>query len=190
MLDPVLGKAFSSLTATASQKFSQGGITASASLIAGTLLGLIACLCVGLGEYLVALALLLIARFVMAVSNASARQSGDWARHHVLATCTDYLIFGAFVFFFCMSASNHGLAATLLVFAFMLMGMAYLAYLKLAARKGESMDAGYGFVGQTEMLIFMSAVCLYPAGFSFFAAFFALMCFGTAAFRMAKAVRL
>lgn len=190
MLDSFIRAPFESFLESAGQKFQQAGLNASRLTVIALILGLVACFAIGMAQYLLSLALILLTRLLSATASVMASKTGDTFRHTMIAGLADFTFFGAFVFFFTLGATGHGLAATLVVFSFLSMGMAHLVYTSLSAQKETAIRGTAGLVENSEMLIFMVAACLYPQGFSFFALFFALMCFVTAILRTAKALRL
>ncbi len=190
MLDSILRAPFESTMASAGNKFEQAGLNAYKLTISAFVLGLIACFTIGMAHYLLAITLIILTRFLSSTASFMASQTQYASHHKIIAALCDFTFFGAFVFFFTLGATGHGLAATLLVFSFLCMGMAYLSGIALSVQKETAAQETGGLVENTEMLVFMIAACLYPAGFSFFALFFALMCFVTAILRTVKAVRL
>lgn len=170
-------------------KISQHGLTANNLTLIGFALGFTGCFLVGMQLYPVGLVFLLLALLFDGLDGAVARIKGETELGAFLDMICGVVLFAAFPFFFMLSAPGHSMAAGILLFSYLVMGMINLSYDFFAQRKGAPPAKG-GLVENSEIAIFMIASCLYPPGFAGFAALFALLCLATAFIRLAATVKL
>ena len=171
-------------------KVSQSGLGATTLLIIAFVVGFTACFAAGMQLFLPAAVLVLLNRFLSGLSHAVARQTSPTDIMLFLSTFCDFLFYGAFAFFFSLAMPAHSMAAAFLIFSYLAMGMAYLGFSLYAARRGDMNTPNGGIVENAEITIFMIVCCLYPAGFSAFAALFAFLCWATAGWRVMKTLKL
>lgn len=81
------------------------------------------------------------------------------------------------------------MAAGMLLLGLLLMGMTNLAYDYFAMKNGAP-PAKSGLVETSEIALFIILSCVYPAGFSFFAAALALMSVIAAIMRASRTIKL
>lgn len=189
MLDSIIrAKALPTLDGMA-PKISQSGLTANNLTLIGFGFGFTGCFLVGMQLYPVGLLFLLLFLFFDGLDGAVARIKGETELGAFLDMICGVILYAAFPFFFMLSAPAHSMAVGILLFSYLLMGMINLSYDFFALKKGSSPAKG-GLVENAEIGIFMVACCIYPAGFSAFAALFALLCLATAFMRLAATVKL
>lgn len=189
MIDALIRPYIAGPLDTAAQKFVQGGLNANKITTIGFALGFTGCFLVGMQEYTFGLLFLLIALLLDGLDGAVARASQSTELGAYLDMMSGVILFAAFPFFFMLSAPDHSMATAILLFTFLMMGMANLAYDYFAMKKGAA-AAQSGLVESGEITIFIVLACLYPAGFSFFAAALALLSLSAAVIRIGLTVRL
>jgi phosphatidylglycerophosphate synthase len=172
-------------------KISQSGLSANKITAIRLVVGLTGCFLVALQLYPAGLVLLLVSLFLDGLDGAVARATqitefGTW--FNMISTV---VLYAAFPFFFMLSSSDgvHATAAGMLLFSFLLMGMANLSYDYFAMKNGAAPARG-GLVESSEIILFMIVSCLYAAGFSFFAAILALLSLIAAITRMVSTAKL
>lgn len=170
-------------------KVSQSGLSANHLTLIGFAFGFVGCFLVGMQLYLIGLLLLLIAMFFDGIDGAVARATVSTELGAYIDMMTSVFLFAAFPLFFMLSAGEHAMAAGILIFAYLLMGMANLSYDFFAMKKGAP-PAKTSIVETGEIIVFMILCCAYPQGFSFFAAFLALMSLAAAIIRIFFTIRL
>jgi phosphatidylserine synthase len=173
----------------AAKKIAQGGISANMLTVIGFALGFVGCFLVGMHTYTAGLLFLLLALLFDGLDGAVARATQSTELGAYLDMMSGVILFAAFPFFFMLSAPEHSMATAILLLTFLMMGMANLAYDYFAMKKGAA-PAKSGLVETGEMSVFVVLCCLYPAGFSFFAAALALISLTAAVIRMTLTVKL
>lgn len=189
MIDALIRPYIAGPLDTTAQKLVQGGLSANKITAIGFVLGFTGCFLVGMQIYLVGLLLLLIALLFDGLDGAAARASQSTELGAYLDMMSGVILFAVFPFFFMLSAPDHSMATAILLFTFLMMGMANLAYDFFAMKKGAE-PAKSGLVESGEITIFIVLSCLYPAGFSFFAAALALLSLAAAVIRIGLTVKL
>ncbi len=170
-------------------KVAESGLSANLLTIIGFVLGFTGCFLVGMHVYPAGLVFLVLALLFDGLDGAVARIKGPTELGAYLDMMSGVILFAAFPFFFMLSESGHATATAILLFSFVLMGVTNLAYDYFAMKKGAP-AAKSGIVETGEIVVFIIVSCLYPDGFSFFAAALALMSFAAAFLRMALTVKL
>lgn len=191
MLDGFIRKQIDPVMNQWAAKVLQGGLSANGLTIIAFILGFIACFAAGMQIYPLALMLIILNRFLAGLAGTVARATGITALGSYLDVVCDFSIFAAFAFFFSLGLMKMAfLTAAILIFAYMMMAVAYLGQATFTARANVLDAPKGGLVENTEITIFMIACCAYPPGFPAIAALFALLCWVTALIRIATAVRL
>ena len=190
MLDTAFKSFMSPFTQKRAERISQSGLTAAKLVLLALVIGLVACFTTALQIFPLSIILILVCRFLagMAAALDQGAQSNHLAAY--LAPLCDYTFFGAFAFFFTLAMPEHSMAAAFLVFSYLVMGMTYLSQIIVYDRMAVAEQPRSGLVETTEITIFMIICCLYPPGFSAFAALFALLCCASAIWRMAATLKL
>ena len=170
-------------------KVAQSGLSANKLTALGFLFGFAGCFLVGMHFYPLGLVLLLVSLFFDGLDGAVARVNGPTELGAYLDMMSGVLLFAMFPFFFMLSETEHALAAAILIFTYLLMGMANLSYDYFAMKKGAA-PAKSAIVETGEIVLFMVLCCLYPPGFSFFAAALALMSLAAAIIRIGLTIKL
>lgn len=183
-LDPLLDKTAGPLANT--------GLNPVYVMIFAFVLGLCGFFTVAMGSYGLGLALILIARFVDAISARGASIGDDLSDY--LRISLEWILYAAFVFFFALSATTHYMAASFLLFGYVMLSVSALAYKVIVAKHGRSDDETSlsifhpaRLVERSEILIFMVLSCLMPTFFSALAVLFGLLVLITAGGWMLKA---
>jgi phosphatidylglycerophosphate synthase len=189
MLDSLIRPRLSPVMDKVAVKVSQSGLTANQLTLIGFAFGFIGCFLIGLQLYAIALVLILIALLFDGLDGAVARASAQTELGIFLDMITGVILFAAFPFFFMLSAPEHSMAAGVLLFAMLVMGMINLSYDFFAMKKNAAPAKG-GLVELTEITLFMILCCLWPVGFSGIAAMFALMCLVTGLMRFVAIIKL
>lgn len=170
-------------------KTAQSGLTANKLTLIGFSFSLAGCFAVGMQAYPFGLLLLLIGRYLDGLAGAIARLNGTTDTGTVIDILCDYIAFGAFAFFFSLSATETMLASTIFIFSLLAMGMAYLAHAWILAKRNIAGMPRGGLVENGEMIVFMIVCCLYPPGYAAVAALFSLLCWTTAVLRFIAALQ-
>lgn len=189
MIDTLLRPRLLPVIDSMAAKTAQSGLTANKLTLMGFGLSLGGCFAVGMQAYAFGLVLLLIGRFLDGIAGSIARQNGITDFGTVLDIFCDYLVFGAFAFFFSLSATETMLASTLFIFSLLAMGMAYLAHAWILARKNVAEMPRGGLIENGEMIVFIAVCCLFPLFYAAIASLFALLCWTTAALRFIAAFK-
>jgi phosphatidylglycerophosphate synthase len=190
-IDPPLGRAGQRLAAT--------GIGADAISIGGCALGLGAALAAALGQFAVALILLIANRIADGLDGAVARATQRTDRGAFLDITLDFLVYAAVPLgFAAWNPLANALAAAFLLASYVANGSAFLAFSTMAERRGltstrQGQKSIYYLAGLAEgfeTIAFMVACCLFPAAFPILATAFAILCGLSAAGRLALGWRL
>lgn len=172
-----------------SLKVSQSGLSANKLTLIGFAFGFAGCFLVGMQMYIVGLLLILLALFFDGLDGAVARATQSTELGTYLDMMSGVALFAMFPFFFMLSETEHSMAAGILLFSFLLMGMANLSYDYFAMKKGAA-PARSAIVETGEIVLFIILCCLFPAAFSFFAAALALMSLAAAIVRIGLTIKL
>lgn len=168
----------------------QSGLSANKLTLIGLSLGLLGCFFAAMQIYALGLVFLVVSRLIDAMDGAVARTSNETNLGSFMDFFSDFVIYAAFPMFFILGAPEHALMATILLFTYVLMILAYLLHHLFALKMGATQGAVGGIVENGEMIVFMILCCVFPFAFSAFAIFFALMCLATAGLRAQKIVKL
>ncbi len=173
------------------------GVTANQVTIAGAGLGVLATLALALGQYELALWLVVLNRIADGVDGAVARCGGTSDFGGYLDIVADFIFYAAVPFAFAIADPGNAFAATFLIFSFIGTGSSFLAYAILAQRHNISTDIRgrktfYYLGGLTEgaetILLFI-AMLIWPSYFVYFAWGFGALCWITTATRIYAAYR-
>ena len=189
MLDSLIKPHLAPIMDNMAPKIAQSGLTANNLTLIGFVFGFTGCFLVGMQIYPIGLALLLLGFFFDGLDGAVARVTKETELGTFLDMISGVILFAAFPFFFMLSAPGHSMAAAILLFSYLLMGVINLSYDFFALKKGAAAAKG-GLVETSEIIVFITLCCLYPPGFSAFAAMLALMCLATAMIRLAATIKL
>lgn len=169
----------------AGQRLAARGIRADQVTISGCAISLVGALAAALGFFLTALVLLLIGRLSDGLDGAVARASRPTDRGGFLDIALDFIVYAAYpVAFACHDPVQNGLAAALLLAAFLINGTSFLAFATLAAKRGlETTAQGRksiyylaGLAEGGETILAFSLFCLFPKAFAWIAYGFAALC--------------
>lgn len=169
------------------------GISADQITLAGFAIGLLAAALISQRAYLAGLALLLLSRLCDGLDGAVARQTCCTDRGGFLDITLDFIFYAAIVLAFAVAEpSANALPAAVLLAGFMGTGSSFLAFAVIAAKRHMA-SAVYptksfyflgGLTEATETLLFLTAMCLWPAQFALLAWVFAGLCAVTTAARL------
>jgi len=172
------------------------GITANAVTLTALALGLLAALLVALGWTMMALAPLLLSRLCDGLDGAVARATQKTDFGGYLDIAADFFFYGmipmAFVF---NDPTMNGAAGAFLLTSFFVNGTSFLGFAILAEKKEMETDAqgvkslyySAGLLEGTETILFLAAICIWPAQFPIMAWIFGTLCFFTALMRVLHA---
>lgn len=190
MIDPLVRPHIVSVMDRVAIKVSQSGLSANMLTVIGFLFGFAGCFFVGMQMYPLGLLLILIALAFDGLDGAVARVTKTTELGAWLDMMASVLLFAMFPLFFMLSSINDDTAAAcILLFTYLIMGMANLSYDYFAMKRGAP-PAKSGLVETSEITLFIILSCLYPDGFSFFAAALAIMNLAAASIRMVLTYRL
>jgi len=188
LIDPPLNSAGAALA--------RRGVTASAVTLFGFALGLAAGAAIVAGQFWLALALVLLNRLADGLDGAIARATQKTDLGGYLDIVLDFVFYGAVPLAFALNnPTENALPAAVLLLSFYANGTAFLAYAIMAERRGlETSNQGSkslyyltGIAEGTETIGLFLLMCLWPAGFAVLAWGFAMICFVSAAARIAMA---
>ena len=174
------------------------GVSANAITLAGLTLGLAAAGAAALGQFGVALGLVLASRLADGLDGAVARATTKSDFGGFLDIVCDFLFYGAIpaAFIFHDPGAN-ALAGAVLLVSFYFNGATFLGFAILAERHGletrgrgdKSLYFTGGLLEGSETIGFFILLCLFPDWFSAAAAVFAALCFVTATSRVLLAAQ-
>ena len=127
MLDSLIRPHLVSPLDNMAAKTLQSGLNANKLTLIGFLFGFAGCFLVGMQLYPLALVLILVALFFDGLDGAVARTAGPTELGAYLDMMSGVALFAMFPFFFMLSETEHSMAAAILLFTFLLMGMVLLA---------------------------------------------------------------
>lgn len=173
----------------------RAGIGANAVTLAGLLPGLAAAVAIAQGQYLAGLALILVNRLLDGLDGAvaRAREPSDFGGY--LDILADFAFYTAIPVGFGLAAPDNLRPALLLVAAFTLTGISFLAFAIIAAKRGEETSAhgrksffySTGLAEGAETILCFVAMCLWPQQFGLLATIYAVLCGLTVVQRSAMA---
>ena len=175
------------------RRVAAAGLSANAVTTMGLMLGLAAAICVAVGAYGAALALILASRLADGLDGAVARatRASDFGGYYDILA--DFVFYAAVPMgFIWADPGAHGLAGGALLAAFYVNAASFLGYAILAEKHRLSTSANGrkswyhagGLLEGTETIAFFAAFCLWPALFPALAWVFAALCLITATGRM------
>lgn len=174
------------------------GVSADAMTWAGFALGALGCAAIALGQFSLALILILISRLADGLDGAVARASRKTDRGGFLDIVLDFIFYGmAPVAFALLAPEQNALPAAVLLLAYFANGSSFLAFAVMAAKRGEQTDAQgqkslYYLAGLAEGFETIAVTCLwcvFPSAFPVLAYGYAAVVAASAAARIAAAHR-
>lgn len=181
----------------AGRLIARAGISANMVTLAGLAFGLLAAGCIVQGHYAIAIAPLLAGRILDGLDGAVARatQPSDFGGY--LDIVADFAFYVAIPVAFGFADRDNLPAALLLVAAFTLTGISFLAYAVIAAKLGHETQAhgkksffySTGIAEGTETIFAFVLMCLVPASFALIALIYAGLCLATVVQRSIAAAR-
>lgn len=164
----------------------RAGLTANAVTITGCAIGLAAAAAIVFRQFELALALILVNRFLDGVDGTMARIKGPTDRGAFLDIVCDFLVYAAIplAFAFANPVAN-ALAAACLLASFIGTGATFLAFAAVSAKAGRDVNPAYpnkaihylgGLTEGTETIVAFCLMCLLPQHFATIAYVFAAMC--------------
>jgi len=184
-IDPVLTRAGQSLAAY--------GVGADMITIGGCVLGLAGSVAISLGQFGLALVLLMANRIADGLDGAVARATRRTDRGAFLDITLDFFIYAAVPLAFAVwNEAANALPAAFLLASFVANGSSFLAFSTLAEKRGlmttthQQTSIYYlaGMMEGAETIAFMAAFCLFPRAFPVLATTFAILCWLSAAGRV------
>ena len=169
------------------------GITADQVTLAGFALGMVAAVLIASGHSLLAIVPLIANRALDGIDGALARLSTASERGAFLDISLDFVFYAAIPLAFGIAApEQNGLAAAVLLAAFVVTGTSFLAFAVLAEKRGlrstiYPTKAFYylgGLTEGTETIACFLAMCLWPQHFATIAYVYAMLCALTSATRL------
>lgn len=184
LIDPPLARAGRTLA--------MSGIGADTVTLAACVLGLAGATAIAFGEFTLALLLLIANRIADGLDGAVARATQATDRGAFLDIVLDFAVYAAVPLGFAVWDEDNALPAAFLLASFLANGSAFLAFSALAQKRGLTSDIQgqksiyylAGLAEGTETVIFMVAICLFPAAFPPLATIFAALCCVSAAARL------
>jgi phosphatidylglycerophosphate synthase len=161
------------------------GISADQITLSGFCLGVAASVCVALGAYGAALALILLNRLCDGLDGAVARINGPTRRGAFLDIALDFVFYALVPLGFAIAdPAANALAAAALLAAFVGTGSSFLAFSVIAAQEGRSAadypTKGIYYIGGLtegfETIVFFVLLCLFPDWFDTLGFLFAGAC--------------
>jgi phosphatidylglycerophosphate synthase len=174
------------------------GVSANTVTVLGFALGIGAAALVAAQLYWVALAVLLISRFLDGLDGAIARQTKLTDLGGYLDITLDFIVYAAVVFAFALAdPARNALAAAFLTTSFMAPTSTFLAYAIFAQKHGITTEIRgakslYYLGGLTEgfeTILTLCLMCAFPDWFAVIAVVYGVMCWITGGTRIAVAVQ-
>jgi phosphatidylglycerophosphate synthase len=175
------------------------GLSANAMTIVGCLVGLAAAPLIVFECYAIALALILINRFLDGVDGAMARMTAPTDRGAFLDIVCDFLFYAAIPLAFAIgNPAQNALAAATLLASFIGTGSTFLAFAAVSAKAGRDTNPSYpnkaiyylgGLTEGTETIVTFCLMCLMSQHFATIAYVFAAACAITICTRLWVGVR-
>jgi phosphatidylglycerophosphate synthase len=193
MLDRLALKLVKPAVDAAARRLARLCITADQVTLAGFGFGMLAAVLVATGHSLLAILPLVANRVLDGVDGALARLSTASERGAFLDISLDFVFYAAIPLAFAVAApEQNGLAAAVLLAAFVVTGTSFLAFAVLAEKRGLK-SASYpskafyylgGLTEGTETILCFLVMCLWPQHFAGLAYFYAMLCALTSATRL------
>jgi phosphatidylglycerophosphate synthase len=174
------------------------GLTPDTMSWIGFVIGLAALPLIATGRPDFALACIALNRLADGLDGAMARLGQPTDRGAFLDISLDFLFYSSIPLAFALAdPGRNGLAAAVLIYAFVGTGSTFLAFAVIAAKRGLTSTAfpskGFHYLGglteSTETLVVFSLMCLMPAWFIPLALGFAALCAVTVVTRIAAGLR-
>lgn len=171
------------------------GLTANAVTIIGLAVGLAAAFVIAHGHYWLGLGLIITSRILDGLDGAVARATRKTAFGGYLDIVCDFIFYVSIPLAFGLVAIDNLLPALVLVAAFTITGISFLAFAVAAAETGAETNAhgeksffySTGIAEGAETISCFIAMTLFPAYFGIFAYIFAGLCIATVIQRSALA---
>ncbi len=162
----------------------KAGVSASGLTLAGALIGLAAAVGIASGQYGLALIFMAINRLFDGLDGRIANINGPTEFGGYLDSLCDFLFYVAVPVGFGIASTVNLLPALILVAAFTLTGVSFLAFAAIAARRGAQDSAhgrkaliySTGLMEGAETIAFFVVMCLFPQYFAELAYVFATLC--------------
>ena len=193
MLDRFVLPWLAPLVTPVARQLVRRGVSADQVTLTGFAIGLLGAALIAQRAYLAGLALLLLSRLCDGLDGAVARQTRCTDRGGFLDITLDFIFYAAIVLAFAVAEpSANALPAAVLLAGFMGTGSSFLAFAVIAAKRhmastiyqAKSFYFLGGLTEGTETLLFLTAMCLWPAQFALLAWVFAGLCAVTTATRL------
>jgi phosphatidylglycerophosphate synthase len=193
MIDPQLNRLLKQPLAAMAKILSNQGISADQVTIAGFVVGILAVPAIVLGNFTLALILILFNRLADGLDGAVARHSQTTDAGGYLDITLDFIFYSAIVFaFICASPQQNAIAGSFLMLSFMGTGASFLAFAVMAGKHGldnpkyphKSLHYVSGLAEGFETIVVLCLFCLLPEYFVVIAVIFALVCWLTAILRI------
>ncbi|MGQ0486622.1 MAG: CDP-alcohol phosphatidyltransferase family protein [Hyphomicrobiales bacterium] len=177
----------------AARRLAAKGLGADQVSLAGFAIGLLAALAIALGFPTLAIVPLLLNRAIDGIDGALARLSQATDRGAFLDIGLDFLFYAAIPLGFGLAdPGNNGLAAAVLLAAFVGTGTSFLAYAVIAEKRGLKNEAyptkSFYYLGGltegTETIVCFLAMCWWPQHFAGIAYVYAALCTVTTVTRL------
>lgn len=174
------------------------GVSANTVTVLGFALGIGAAALVAAQLYWVALAVLMVSRFLDGLDGAIARQTKLTDLGGYLDITLDFIVYAAVVFAFALAdPARNALAAAFLTTSFMAPAATFLAYAIFAQKHGITTEIRgakslYYLGGLTEgfeTILTLCLMCAFPDWFAVIAVVYGVMCWITGGTRIAVAVQ-
>ncbi len=187
LIDPPLNAAARQLV-----KF---GVHANMLTLSGAAVGMAAAVAISQQAFLLALLLIIANRLLDGLDGPVARLNGPSEFGGYLDILCDFLFYVSVPVAFGFAGAANTLPALLLVAAFTLTAVSFLAFAAIAARMGEGDNQhgqkafiySTGIMEGTETIIFFIIMCLFPGYFAALAQLFAALCMVTVLQRVVMA---
>ena len=193
MLDRFALRLLTPVLSPVARQLVRRGVSADQVTLTGFAIGLLGAALIAQRAYLAGLALLLLSRLCDGLDGAVARQTRCTDRGGFLDITLDFIFYAAIVLAFAVAEpSANALPAAVLLAGFMGTGSSFLAFAVIAAKRhmastiyqAKSFYFLGGLTEGTETLLFLTAMCLWPAQFALLAWVFAGLCAVTTATRL------
>ncbi len=166
------------------RRIARAGIGPNTVTLFGLLPGLAAGFAIAEGEFALGLMLILANRIFDGLDGAVARASRSSDFGGYLDIVADFAFYVAVPIGFGFAAAGNAIPALVLVGAFTLTGISFLAFATLAAKRGietaahgtKSFFYNTGLAEGTETIVVFVLMCLWPAHFALFAWLYASLC--------------
>jgi phosphatidylglycerophosphate synthase len=173
------------------------GIGANTVTLFGAIIGLAGAAAIAGGQYGLALALIAANRITDGLDGRVAKINGPTEFGGYLDSLSDFLFYVAVPVAFGIASAANLFPALLLVAAFTLTGVSFLAFAAIAARRGLGEGAhgrkaiiySTGVMEGTETIAFFTVMCLLPGWFAALAYVFSALCLITVAQRISDAAK-